>query len=89
MKITLTPPIRTAFERASIEGVYRNRLLDLFDNSVQKAKDAHDEWHRAHQPPIHHWTTYNTIAKIEACSVLLPSERQGVSFIVEFENDPS
>ena len=86
MKITLTPPIRTAFERASIEGVYRNRLLELF-GSVANAQKAHDEWHRMHQPPVHHWLTYNAIARIEASSALLPSERKGVSFIVEFEND--
>ena len=85
MKTTLTPPIRTAFERASIEGVYRNRLLELFGD-VASAKKAHDEWHSLHQPPIHPWTTYNAIAKIEACVALLPSERKGVSFIVEFEN---
>lgn len=86
MKVTLTPPIRTQFERASIEGAYLNRLTDLFGNEAN-AKQAHDQWHISHQPPIHHWTTYNAIARIEACSALLPNERVGVSFIVEFNND--
>lgn len=86
MKTTLTPPIRTDFERASIEGIFRNRLLDLFGD-VANAKKAHDEWHRLHQPPIHHWTTYNAIARIEALSVLPKHDRVGVEFIVEFENE--
>lgn len=86
MKITMTPPIRTAFERASIETVYTTRLLELFGNEAN-ARKAHDEWHRLHQPPVHHWLTYNAIARIEAGIVFLPSERKNVSFIVEFENE--
>lgn len=86
MKITLTPPIRTAFERASIETAYHTRLLELFGNEAN-AKKAHDEWHRLHQPPVHHWTTYNAIARIEAGCALAKHERAGIDFIVEFEND--
>ncbi len=84
MKITLTPPLRNAFERAAMEQTYQARLLDLC-GSETRAKQLHDEWHRLHQPPIHPWLTWNAIARIEANINLLPSERKLTSYVVEFE----
>lgn len=83
MKTTLLPPIRLAFEMAAMEQKYTSRLMELF-GSEAKAKQAHDEW-VIHHPPIHHWTTYNTIAMIEATADLLPSERKLMFAKVEFE----
>ena len=82
MKTTLTPPLRLPFEMAAMERVYTERLIDLF-GSEAKALQAHDEWQKNH-PPIHHWTTYNAIAMMEATKDLLPSERKLMIARVEF-----
>ena len=82
MKITMTPPIRNAFERAAMEEKYKARLIELFENEVN-AFMAHNEWHKKNQSVFHRWYIYNQIAHIEACQGLLPSEKKLVSFIVE------
>ena len=82
MKITMTPLIRNAFERAAMEEKYKARLIELFENEVN-AFMAHNEWHQRHQSVFHRWYVYNQIAHIEACHGLLPSEKKLVSFIVE------
>ena len=74
MKIKLYPPLREQFTMAAMEQRYTSRLLELF-GSEAKALQAHNEWATTH-PPIHHWTTYNTIAMIDATVDLLPSERK-------------
>ncbi len=90
MKITMTPPIRTAFERASIEGVYRNRLMDLFQGEAnfiasylafERSKHQYGEVMAEKMHFTH--TAFVAIARIEALSALLPSERMGVSFEYE------
>lgn len=84
MKIKLYPPIRNAFDMARREEVYRDRLLSLFNNSSDEAREAHDEWIK-HHPPLHHWVTWNSIAMMEATCDLLPSERQLMHAQVVFE----
>lgn len=83
MKTKLYPPLRDQFTMANMERTYTSRLLELF-GSEAKALQAHNEWVIAH-PPIHHWTTYNTIAMIEATVDLLLSERKLMVAKVEFE----
>ena len=74
MKTKLYPPLRDQFAMAAMEQKYTSRLLELFGSDA-KALQAHNEWVIAH-PPIHHWTTYNAIAMIDATVDLLPSERK-------------
>lgn len=71
-------------ERNQIEQAYKARLMALF-GTVAAAAEAKGHWHRCNEPPIHHWTTYNKIAHIEATSGLLPSERQLAHFTIRFE----
>lgn len=75
---------RTGQERAAIETSYAERLLDLFGTAEQAAK-AKESWHRAYEPPIHPWTTYNKIAYLSATAPLTPCERHLAHFIVRFE----
>ena len=82
MKITMTPPLRNAFERAAMEEKYKARLIELFENEVN-AFMAHNEWYKGRQSVFHRWYVYNQIAHIEACHGLLPSEKKLVSFVVE------
>lgn len=82
MKITMTPPIRDQFERARTCEKYKARLIDLF-GSEAAIEAADRDWH-VHKPPIHHFTTYCTIAFIEATADYLPSERRMLSFIHDY-----
>lgn len=82
MKITMTPPIRNEFDRAVTCEKYKSRLLDLF-GSEAAIEAADRDWHK-HKPPVHHFTTYCTIARMEALSDYLPSERKLVSFIHDY-----
>lgn len=82
MKTKLYPPLRDQFTMAAMEQKHTSRLLELF-GSEAKALQAHNEW-AATRPPIHHWTTYNTIAMMEATIDLLPSERKLMVAKVEF-----
>lgn len=83
MKTKLYPPLRDQFTMANMERTYTSRLLELF-GSEAKALQAHNEWAATH-PPIHHWTTYNTIAMMEATCDLLPSERKLMVAKVTFD----
>lgn len=73
-------------EAQAICDVYRERLLDLF-TTADRAYASHEEWHRMHKPPIHPWTTYNAIARIDAGKVLSPGERKDFNPIVKFEKE--
>jgi hypothetical protein len=84
MKITMTPPIRNAFDRARTCEIYKTRLLELFNNNEAEIKLA-DEYCRKYMPPIHHFKTWCAIARIEALIDYLPSERAMVDFIHEYE----
>jgi len=84
MKITMTPPLRDQFTMASTCQAYKDRLTALF-GSEALIQQAHEEWQR-HKPPIHHFTTYCTIARIEALIDYLPSERGLISFLHEYES---
>lgn len=82
MKTKLHPPIRDQFTMAAMEKQYTSRLIELF-GSVALAKQAHNQWVINH-PPIHHWTTYNTIAMMEVTAPMLPSERKMMIAEVKF-----
>lgn len=73
-------------EKEAIEQCYGDRLMDLF-GTADAAYKAHEDWHKAHNPPIHHWTTYGRIAEIDATKNLLPSERKTAAFVVKFEHE--
>jgi hypothetical protein len=79
MKITMTPPLRDQFTMAATCGKYKARLIDLF-GSEARIQQADLEWQR-HKPPIHHFTTYCAIARIEALADYLPSERGLITFL--------
>jgi hypothetical protein len=79
MKITMTPPLRNAFDMARTCETYKARLMDLF-GSEARIQQADLDWQRT-KPPIHHFTTYCTIARIEALVDYLPSERKLISFL--------
>lgn len=83
MKTKLYPPLRDQFTMSAMEQKYTSRLLELFGSEVN-ALQAHNEW-ATHHPPIHHWTTYNTIAMIDATVDLLPSERKLMVAKVTFD----
>lgn len=83
MKTKLHPPLRDQLTMAAMEQYYTSRLTELF-GSVALAKQAHDQW-AIHHPPIHHWTTYNTIAMMEVTAPMLPSERKIMIAEVTFE----
>lgn len=84
LKVDWVNATRVGEERANIERVYTERLLSLF-GSVSSAAEAKGHWHRAYEPPIHHWQTYNRIAHIEATSNLPPCERGLCHFVVKFQ----
>jgi len=84
MKITMTPPIRNEFDRARTCEIYKNRLLELFNNSEAEIK-AGDEFCRKPLPRVHHFKTWCMVARIEALADYLPSERAMVTFIHEYE----
>lgn len=86
LKVEWVSATRSGDEKAAIEKAYRDRLLDLF-GSVVAAAEAKGHWHRAYEPPVHHWRTFNTIAFIEATADLTPCERHLAHFVVKFEND--
>jgi hypothetical protein len=83
MKITIYPPLRDQFTMAAMENTMKTRLLELHQNE-EFARKAHDEWQRF-KPPIHHWTTYLAIARIETYAGLLPSERRKMCETIEFD----
>ena len=77
---------RSEREAKAICEVYRERLLDLF-TTAERAYASHEQWQRSHKPPIHSWTTYNAIARIDAGKVLSPSERKLFNPVVKFERE--
>lgn len=83
LRVTMTPPIRNEFDRARVCQTYADRLISLFGDAA-KCQRAELDWQR-HKPPIHHFNTFCTIARIEALIDFLPSERQTVSFIHKYE----
>lgn len=86
MKVTLSPPLKPAFQMAAMATVYRERLLGLCE-TIEKAKSFRDSWIASSKPPIHHWRTYNTIAFIEATINCSPSERKLIVAEVEFDHE--
>lgn len=86
LKVQWINATRLGEERAKVERIYEERLLDLFE-TPEKAYAAKESWHRSYEPPIHHWTTYNRICQIEATTPLTPCERHLAHFVVRFENN--
>ena len=78
----MTPPIRNEFDRARTCEKYKARLVELF-GSEAAIEAAERDWRRNMQP-IHHFTTYCTIARVEALADYLPSERKLVSFLHDY-----
>jgi len=74
MKVKLLPPIRNKDEMEERERRYLRRLTDLFE-TASRAYEAKESFYNQHQPQIHHWKTYNTIAMIEAVHDMTKSER--------------
>lgn len=87
LKVEWISATRVGQERTAVEVSYAERLLDLFGTAEAAAK-AKEGWHRAYEPPIHPWTTYNRIAFMSATAGLHPCERHLAHFVVRFTNDP-
>jgi len=79
MKITMTPNLRGDFMTAMTCDKYEQRLIELA-GSEHDLKAMHDDWART-KPAIHRFTTYCTIAFMEATADYTPSEKRLISFI--------
>jgi hypothetical protein len=87
--VKLVPPLRSQFEMARIDNVYRERLFDLYERNLTPlmaeynahciARDA------GREPVISRWKTFNTIAMIEATIDLLPHERKQMIAEISFK----
>lgn len=82
MKVTLSPPLRCAFNMAAREERYRYILLDIL-GSEKQCLDEHNKWHITHNP-YSDWCAANNQAMNIVTSDLLPSERQLITATVEF-----
>lgn len=79
----MTPPLRNEFDRAATCEKYKARLIQLH-GSEAAIEQSYRQWCIA-RPAVHHYTTYNAIARIEALADYLPSERHLISFLHEYE----
>ena len=83
MKITMTPPLRNQFDMARTCDTYKERVISLAGS--EEALQRMDLDYQRTKPPIHPFTTYCAIARIEALVDYLPSERKLISFLHEYE----
>ena len=88
--VKLLPPIRRQFEMVTMEKVYHDRLLDLYERKMDMLEDernAHcNAVKEAREPRISRWKTFNAISLIEATRDLLPHERHQIIAEVWIEN---
>lgn len=89
MKVVVKPSLKTDFELSTMARSYGSRLLELSENSEQRAKTLRDEWVHAGKPVFHKWLNYNCLAFLEATRYCSPTEKRLLSFTVEFDHDNS